>query len=150
DLSQLAIAPPGTPPFRTNFGNVAPRIGLAYQLHRKPDFQTVLRGGFGVFYDLATSETGNILAEASYPFGAFQFVYGTTYPFDPSTAAPPAITVAGLSVPGSAPLTAFDPHLLLPYTLEWNVALEQAIGAQQSVSASYVGSSGRRLIQSAV
>jgi hypothetical protein len=38
----------------------------------------------------------------------------------------------------------------LPYTLQWNVALEQALGKQQSVSASYVGSTGRRLIQTAV
>jgi hypothetical protein len=150
DLSQLAIAPAGTPPFKTTFGNVAPRIGLAYQVSQKPGFQTVLRGGFGIFYDLATSETGNILAEASYPYGAFQYVFGTTYPFDPSTAAPPTISIAGLSAPGSAPLTAFDPHLLLPYTLEWNVALEQGLGTQQSISGSYVGASGRRLIETGV
>jgi hypothetical protein len=150
DLSQLAVAPPGRPAFKTTFGNVAPRIGLAYQLHQNADFATVLRGGFGVFYDLVTSETGNILAEASYPYGAFQFVFGTTYPFDPVTAQPPSITLQGLSAPGSAPLTAFDPHLLLPYTLEWNLALEQALGKQQSISASYVGAAGRRLIQTAV
>jgi hypothetical protein len=150
DLSQLAIAPSGTPPFKTTFGNIAPRIGLAYQIHKSPNFQTILRGGFGLFYDLATGETGNILAEASYPYGAFQFVFGTTYPFDPATAAPPPITVAGLSAPGSAPLTAFDPHLRLPHTLEWNVAVEQALGKQQSLSASYVGSAGRRLIQTAI
>jgi hypothetical protein len=150
DLSLLAIAPSGTPPFKTTFGNIAPRIGLAYQIHKSPNFQTILRGGFGLFYDLATGETGNILAEASYPYGAFQFVFGTTYPFDPATAAPPPITVAGLSAPGSAPLTAFDPHLRLPDTLEWNVAVEQALGKQQSLSASYVGSAGRRLIQTAI
>ena len=62
---------------------------------------------------------------------------------------PPAITVSGLSVPGSAPLTAFDPHLVLPYTLQWNVALEQALGKEQALSVSYVGSTGRRLIQTA-
>jgi hypothetical protein len=46
-------------------------------------------------------------------------------------------------------LYAFDPHLRLPYTLEWNVAVEQALGKQQSLSASYIGSSGRRLLQAA-
>jgi hypothetical protein len=150
DLSQLAIARSGTEPFRTTFGNLAPRVGLAYQLRQRTNSQTVLRGGFGVFYDMATGETGNILAQTSYPYGAFQFVFGTTYPFDPAVAAPPPITVTGLSAPGSAPLTAFDPHLLLPYTLEWNLAFEQELGKQQSVSASYVGSAGRRLIQTAV
>ena len=37
----------------------------------------------------------------------------------------------------------------LPYTLEWNVAVEQALGKQQSLSASYIGSAGRRLLQAA-
>jgi hypothetical protein len=45
-------------------------------------------------------------------------------------------------------LNAFDPNLKLPYTLQWNVALEQALGRQQSITASYIGSVGRRLIQS--
>lgn len=150
NLSQLAVNSPGTPPFKTTFGNIAPRIGLGYQLHRNPDFATVLRGGFGVFYDMATSETGTLLSEASYPYGAFQFVFGTTYPFDPLTAQPPPITLQGLSAPGAAPLTAFDSNLRLPYTLEWNLALEQGLGKQQSLSASYVGSAGKRLLQTAV
>ncbi len=37
-------------------------------------------------------------------------------------------------------------HLKLPYTLQWNVALEQSLGTQQSLSLSYVGSAGRRLL----
>jgi hypothetical protein len=44
---------------------------------------------------------------------------------------------------------AFDPKLRLPYTLQWNVALEQSLGKQQSLTASYVGATGRRLLQSA-
>ena len=62
NLSNLALAPAGTPPYDTAYGNVAPRIGLAYQASQNPNRQTVLRGGFGVFYDLATSEAGNLLS----------------------------------------------------------------------------------------
>jgi hypothetical protein len=47
-------------------------------------------------------------------------------------------------------LSAFDPHLQLPYTIEWNVAAEQALGQEQTVSATYVGAAGRRLIQTAL
>ena len=148
NLSSLALAPAGTPAFRTPYGNVAPRIGMAYQLSQNQNWQTVLRGGFGVFFDLATQETGNILGQSAYPFGATQVNFPSgTFPLDPSMAAPPAITKPGA---GSGELTAFDPDLKLPYTLEWNVALEQSLGSKQSVSASYVGSVGRRLIQSAV
>jgi hypothetical protein len=47
-------------------------------------------------------------------------------------------------------LFGFDPTLRAPYTLEWNVALQQGVGSQQSISASYVGASGRRLLQTAI
>ena len=146
NLSNLALAPAGTSPFKTSYGNVVPRLGVAYQLLQKQDWQTVLRGGFGVFYDLVTSEAGNTIGIGSYPFGSIAFGGGLTFPFDPATLAPPPITPASLS---SGTLFAFDPRLQVPYTLEWNVAVEQALGRQQALSVSYVGASGRRLIQTA-
>jgi len=145
NLSNLSIAPSGTPPFKTTYGNFAPRIGVAYQLHQSPGWQTELRGGFGTFYDLATSEVGNFLSN-SYPFGATRIAFpGGSFPLSSSAAAPPPITIASLA---TGTLFAFDPNLRLPYTLEWNVALEQALGKEQTISASYVGSSGNRLLQS--
>jgi len=68
------------------------------------------------------------------------------FPLNPASAAPPPITPANLL---TGTLAAFDPNLQLPYTLEWNLALEQALGQQQTVSVSYVGGAGRRLIQTA-
>jgi hypothetical protein len=43
----------------------------------------------------------------------------------------------------------FDPGLKLPYTLQWNVSIEQGLGRQQALSTSYIGSVGRRLLQTA-
>ena len=148
NLSNLALAPQGTPPFSTTYGNVAPRLGIAYEVRQAPNWQTVIRTGFGVFYDLASSEIGNLFGDAGYPFSARTENFGGTFPLTPSAAAPPPITAASLSSP-SATLSALDPHLRLPYTLQWNVALEQALGSQQTITASYVGAAGRRLIQSA-
>jgi hypothetical protein len=37
--------------------------------------------------------------------------------------------------------------LQLPYTLQWNVSVEQALGTAQSVTLGYVGSNGRRLLE---
>jgi len=153
DLANLALAPTGTPPFATTYGNVAPRLGLAYQISPDADWGRVLRGGFGVFYDLATSQIGDTLGE-SYPFGATKIVYGpayggtATFPLSSADSTPPLITSAQLSSPG-ATLSALDPHLRLPYSLEWNLSVQQQLGSQQSLSVSYVGSIGRRLIQSA-
>jgi hypothetical protein len=147
NLSNLALAPTGTPAFKTTYGNVAPRFGIAYQLSQNPDRGTVIRGGFGVFYDLVTSELGNMLNNAGYPFLARSSrTIGGTFPLSSTAAAPPQIAPPTASSPGA--LTAFDPHLKLPHTLEWNVSLEQGLGKQQTLSASYVGAIGRRLIQS--
>ncbi len=144
DTSSLAVAPAGTPPFQTTYGNVAPRVGMAYELFQNQNWGTVLRGGFGVFYDLATQEVGNAIFGSTYPFGATKFPSSSSFPLDPVSASPPPITVAELQQDF---LNGFDPHLKLPHTLEWNVALEQALARQQSVSLSYVGSAGRRLLQ---
>ena len=144
DLSNLALAPAGTPPFYTRYGNIAPRLGLAYQVSQIQDWQTLVRGGFGVFYDLATSQAGNAFTFTSYPFGSFSFGSGT-FPLIPAAAAPPPI-VPPNATNGQA-LYAFDPNLRLPYTLEWNIAVEQALGKKQSITTSYIGSAGRRLLQ---
>lgn len=144
DLSQLALAPAGTPPFSTRYGNVAPRLGAAYQLTESQDWQTVLRGGFGVFYDLATAETGNILVLSQYPFGATNFLFGAAFPLTSGANAPPPVTPPA---PGAGQLFAFDPKLQLPYTLQWNLALEQGLGSRQNVTATYIGAAGRRLQQ---
>jgi hypothetical protein len=142
NLANLALAPAGTPPYKTTYGNVAPRIGLAYQVSQNPQWQMVLRGGFGVFFDLASSEAGNDLA--TYPFTALAFSAGN---FPLASPAAPSITAPSTTNPGA--IFAFDPKLQLPYTLQWNAAIEQSLGKQQTLTVSYIGSSGRRLLQSA-
>ena len=147
DLSALALAPSGTSAFQNTYGNVAPRLGIAYQASATPDWGTVVRGGFGAFYDLATSEAGNLAISGVYPFGAQARFFATSFPLSAAMTAPPTVTPPSASKPGV--VFAFDPNLELPYTLEWNVALEQSLGGQQSLSASYIGAAGRRLIQTA-
>jgi hypothetical protein len=147
DLSHLSLAPSGVPPYNTTYGNVAPRIGLAYQLKQAQNFETVLRGGFGIFFDLASSEIGNQVGTNHYPFGSLASQVGGTFPLDAATALPPTVVPPGPN--SSTILYAFDPHLKLPYTLEWNVALQQGLGKEQTISFSYIGAAGRRLLQTA-
>ena len=52
------------------------------------------------------------------------------------SAAPPYTSVA---------IDAFPRHLQLPYTLQWNVAVQQAIAKKQTLTLTYLGSAGRRL-----
>ena len=138
DLSTLALAPSGTPVFSTRYGNVAPRFGVAYQISQKPGWERVLRGGWGIFYDLATTQLS--VATDLYPFGNFGYFSGQ-FPLNPP-AAPPPISALNPAI------LALDPNLKSPYTQEWNLALEQSLGAAQSLSISYVGAAGRHLLLS--
>ncbi|MGB8061805.1 MAG: TonB-dependent receptor [Candidatus Sulfotelmatobacter sp.] len=140
NLATLGIAPPGTPVFRAQYSNIAPRVGVAYQLFQKKGWESVLRGGWGLFYDLATTQLQ--IEGVFYPFGSFNYVYGQ-YPLDPTS--PTGGEPAPIS-PNNAILYTLDPQLKAPYTQEWNLAFEQSIGSAQSVSATYAGAAGRRLL----
>jgi Carboxypeptidase regulatory-like domain/TonB dependent receptor len=137
----MTLAPRGTPLYETTYGNFAPRIGVAYQLRAGPDWGTTLRAGFGVFYDLGQGSLGGV--SSFFPYLANKNFAPGQFPLSPLNAAPPAFTT---NPPVSTILVA-DPHLKLPRTYQWNVALEQAIGSSQSLSATYVGSAGRDLLR---
>src|SRR5207244_6893697 len=85
---------------------------------------TVIRGGFGLFYDLLTTEIGSALVNGNFPFGASKFLFFTPFPLDPIVAGPPPI-----SLPTSR-FTAFDPDLNLPRPYQWTVTLEQSLGKE--------------------
>jgi hypothetical protein len=64
----------------------------------------------------------------------------------PVTNLTPYIPAISLSPPYST-AWAFDPNLKLPRSYQWNVAIEKSFAAKQSVSATYVGQSGRKLLR---
>ncbi len=146
-LSTLTLAPQGTPLWKTTWYNVAPRLGLAYVLGNKAGWETVIRGGGGVFFD-----TGQQLGSTGYlgpGFRALKLFGGlvgspASFPAPPAQANPPIVN------PPTAPypvVLAFYPHLQLPFTLQWNGSIQQALGRSQSLTVSFVGANGRRLLQ---
>jgi hypothetical protein len=142
DPATAALAPRGTPLYQTTWGNVAPRVGIAYQLRDMPGWETILRGGFGIFYDLGQGSLGGV--NFYFPFSAFRVLpAGTTFPYSPAAAAPPPLTT---NLPASSILVA-DPNLSLPRTYQWNVAVEQSLGRSQVLSLTYVGAIGRDLLR---
>jgi hypothetical protein len=143
NLSTLALAPTGSSLWKTTYGNFAPRFGIAYQIAQPKGWETVLRGGFGVFYDLGTQGVGDGISSTGPPFGARKFVFGPAFPLTSAEAQPPTIST---TVPLPF-LFAFDPRLKLPYTLQWNASWNQALGTSQALAVSYVGADGRRLLQ---
>jgi Carboxypeptidase regulatory-like domain/TonB-dependent Receptor Plug Domain len=141
----LALAPFGTPLYKTTYNNFAPRIGVAYQLFQTPGRETVLRGGFGTFYDLGSNQTGGAFTSV-FPYVGSRRVSipgGVPYPLDPALAVPPPIS----ATPQGSRIFAFDPNLKLPRTYQWNFAIEQSLSANQTISAAYVAAVGRRLLR---
>src|SRR5262249_14594205 len=125
------------------YTNVAPRVGLAWQLGGRPKWGATLRAGFGVFYDLGQGSLGGVSTYFPYSVGKIISPSPTPFPLSPEDAAAPPPTT---HLPVSAILLA-DPHLKLPRTYQWNVALEQSIGNSQSLSLTYVGAIGRDLLR---
>ena len=52
NLATATVAPTNSPLWDTDWRGFAPRFGLAYQLGTSSGHETVLRAGFGLFYDL--------------------------------------------------------------------------------------------------
>jgi hypothetical protein len=138
----LALAPRGTPLYQTTYGNVAPRVGLAYQFGSNPNLLTLLRGGFGIFYDLGYGSLGG--ASSYFPYLAIKIIPQAPFPLNSQDATPPPFSTN----PPIFAILAADPNLKLPRTYQWNVALEQSLGGSQSVSFTYVGAIGRDLLRS--
>ena len=137
----IALAPRGTPLYETTYGNIAPRIGLAYQLDGIRNWGAVLRAGFGVFYDLGQGSLGGV--SSFFPYIADKNFSSSPFPLNAQDAAPPALTTN----PPVGQMLVADPHLKLPRSYQWNVAFEQSIGNNQTLSATYVGATGRELLR---
>jgi hypothetical protein len=141
DPATMTLAPRGTPLYQTTYGNVAPRFGLAYQLSGRQDWGAVLRGGLGVFYDFVSGSLGG--SSSYFPYLNDRFAADVPFPLSSQNAAPPALTDS----PPVNDIFVAEPNLKLPRTYEWNTALEQALGINQTLSLTYIGAVGRDLLR---
>ena len=138
-----ALAPQGTPLWQTTRFNFAPRLGVAYLLHGRRGFETVVRSGGGVFFD-----TGQQVGSFGFDGPGFQGLSINSVGF-PAVVTPPVI-VNPPPAPYSLPPNVFPAHLQLPYTIQWNASIEQGLGKSQAFTLSYVGSHGGRLLTSQI
>ena len=133
-------------PDRNNF---APRFGFAYTPNFwKPIFgeqKTVLRGGYGVFYDAFFTNISNNVA-ASSP-NAFNYGYGAGA-FSGRGASDP-LTMLANATPIADPLApitwSVDSKLRNPLIQQWNLNVQRELPMQLKAEVAYVGTRGERL-----
>ena len=157
---------PGTPnagltyPDRNNF---APRFGFAWDMLGRG--KLVIRGGFGIFYDLEDGAL-NLQFGGEAPFGQVTQIFPNDY--TPASAVPGVNTIAdpftafgapdpyptGGKVGSTFPIgTAgiqfayvVDPHFRTPYSENVNFGLQYQIAQDTMIEADYVGSFSRKAV----
>ncbi len=130
-------SPHGNAINNTEYGNFMPRVGASWDV--KNDGRTVVRAGYGIYYDQPL--IGIFLQNA--------FV-------NPPIVSQPSILNARLSNPAAgttrtslAPLAliASSDPFKIPRTHQWNVGMQRQVYSRGVVDIGYVGSAGDNLIQ---
>ncbi|MBC7798690.1 MAG: TonB-dependent receptor, partial [Pyrinomonadaceae bacterium] len=137
--ANATLAPRGTKFYETTYNNFAPRIGVSFQPFANG--KTVVRGGFGVFYDLGYGFTGTAFSTGLFPY-ARNFSSSTITFGSPAADIQAQPNAASLRIPR---LFGYAPDFKLPYTLQYNASIEQFFGNNDSVTVSYVGAKAERL-----
>lgn len=145
NLLTATLAPAGTPQWKTEYTNFAPRVGVAFTVSEKRNL--VARAGFGLYYDLGTGTA--LRGYTSYPYNSFKTITNPAQLRFPANSVDlqPLPFLDAAPPPYSSNFFFFDPNLKLPNTKQWNVSVEKGFGTNQSLTVSYVGALGRELLR---
>jgi hypothetical protein len=117
EASSLGL--PGSSLVRTDRNNFAPRISVAYRPWAR---NTVIRSGFGLFYDIVPRRPQS----AGVPFVLNEAPF-TNPATNPVLVLPMVFPSEGAAGPASVALpSAVNPDLLIPYTMQYNLTLEHS------------------------
>jgi len=152
ELPEHVVADPRGKIAHNTYTNIGPRVGFAYRV----DDKTVVRAGFGIFYDnwaAITQIAQNI--EGLWPDTGQLIANGLN---NPNTSPSPTPTVAiqnpfagGLSsnIPAPTPFTQvgffFDPKIKNAYSEQYNLGVSRQLGQATTATVTYVGSESHRL-----
>ena len=132
----------GIQPYYANFG---PRFGFAYQAGTN----TVLRGGFGLFYNPTGSEGNSLRLFRQLPFGStISISPGDITPGQRVSDGFPALQPVNLAFADNpfGAMFAVDPHFRPSYAEQFNFAVEQQVAPwQMLIRTAVIGNLGRHL-----
>jgi len=123
--------------FDADKNNFAPRVGFAWSVGE----ETVLRGGYGVYYDQSPLAPAEALYFNS-PFFDNNIFF--SLPGLPLTLADPFPSFFPFPLPDSA--LAIQRDLRTGYMQHWNFNVERQLGSRSVLEVAYVGSKGTKLL----
>ena len=129
--------------YRPDKNNFAPRFGFAL----RPDGtgQTVVRGGYGIFYDLPIIGNNLFFVRTGPPFQQPQTFEAGILPADLTLSDPfPSARLAASPV-FDAP--SIDPNFRDAYIQDWNLGYQRQLPENMLFEVSYIGSKGTRLVR---
>lgn len=127
----------------SDHADFAPRVGLAWGLGHGKNAKTVLRAGFGIFYNRFEYEQ---VLQAARLNGVSQQQYLITNPdFFPTP--PPVSQLTALAGAATTPAVySIAPNLRAPYNIESAVGLERQISKNITASVTYLNSHGVHML----
>ncbi len=120
-------------------GDFAPRVGIAWGIGGKKNKtpKTILRGGYGVFYDRFAQ---NLVIQADQLNGINQSQFLIKNPafFDPNTV--PSASLLG--TPANSTIYRIAPDLRAPYIMQMAVGVERQLTKSATLTVNYLNSRG--------
>jgi hypothetical protein len=136
--------------FGVDNSDLAPRFGFSYDLTGKTvgKGHTVLRGGFGIFYDRPFDNLWQDIRNNNVSLPLFKVTGVTTNYLQPIASVLPSYANQPQSSGGFPPLTLMDPNLRNGYAQTFFLGVQRSVGDNLTVEVNGTGSLDRRLITS--
>ncbi len=146
---------PGVQLYPNDNNNFAPAVGISWSLPWFGKNKTVIRAGYGIGYERlpiylihnnsglepGLSETDTLIS------ASLLNVANLKLPVAPAGAPLAAVPVTGTGS-HTQNLFAFDNNLRTPYTQNYNFSIQRALSGTMSLTVSFVGSKGTKLVRS--
>ena len=136
----------GSPLWKTDFGGVAPRVSINYALIDRPGRTTVLRGGAGLYFDVAYGRAGGAFG-SGHPFVSQRSFTAVTLPLTTTMLTPASSPPA---TPGTASAYSIPDQLATPRSVQWSVSLDRQLGESHGANIAVVGTRNTRMIRSSL